>query len=263
MATSGITRSATVSETAVFEFLLRQGDNALVLGHRLSEWCGVGPALEEDIALANTALDLIGQAKMWLESAVGEIDDSRSANDLAYLRDAWDFRNLLLVEVPNGDFGQTLLREFFFDAFQLPWLNALSQSSNQRIADIAAKAFKEASYHLERSAETVIALGDGTEQSHQRMSRALDYLWPYTGEMFVDDAIDTHIESVGIAPLPSSMRQAWNQTVDSVLSQAQLARPQSTFAHSGGRTGFRHTEHLGHLLAQMQVLQRSYPGATW
>lgn len=248
---------------ALVEFLLRQGDNALILGHRLSEWCGTGPALEEDIALANTSLDLIGQATLWLELAAQKADDVRTANDLAYLRDAWDFRNLLLVEVPNEDFGRTLLREFFFDAFQLPWLTALTESSTQPVADIATKAVKEANYHLERSAETVIALGDGTELSHQRMNNALDYLWSYTGEMFIDDERDQQMTDAGIAPLPSTIRSVWDQTIKEVLHLAQLPRPDSTYAHQGGRNGRRHTEHLGHLLAEMQVLQRSYPEATW
>jgi len=147
------------ADAPLFEFLLRQGDNALVLGHRLSEWCGVGPVLEEDIALANTALDLIGQARLWLEHAANVEGDGRSADDLAFLRDAYDFRNALLVEVPNADYGRSMLREFFFDAFQLPWLTALAQSPDARIAEVAAKSAKEAAYHLERSAETVIALG--------------------------------------------------------------------------------------------------------
>lgn len=247
----------------LFEFLLRQGDNTLVLGHRTSEWCGVGPALEEDIALANTALDLIGQTQLWLGYAAEVEGQGQSANDLAFLRDAYDFRNLLMLEVPNENFGRTLMRQFLFDAFQVPWLTALQTSSDQRVADIAAKSVKEALYHLERSAETVIALGDGTEESHARMQEALDYLWPYVGEMFADDATDTAITEAGIAPLPSTMRSHWDKTISHTLSEAYLKTPDGEFAHKGGRTGFRHTEHLGHMLATMQVLQRSYPGATW
>lgn len=250
-------------DAALFEFLLRQGDNALVLGHRLSEWCGVGPVLEEDIALANTALDLIGQTKLWLAYA-GEVEGAgRSADALAFLRDAYDFRNVLLLEVPNDDFGRTMLREFFFDAFQLPWLTALCESADPRVAEIAAKSAKEAAYHLERSAETVIALGDGTEESNRRMAKALEYLWPYSGELMLDDATDEAVAAASIAPLPSSIRPAWDRTVDQVLRDGLLERPESGFAHQGGRSGARHTEHLGHMLTQMQVLQRSYPGATW
>ena len=247
----------------LFEFLLRQGDNTLVLGHRMSEWCGVAPALEEDIALANTALDLIGQTQLWLGYAAETEGEGRDANDLAFLRDAYDFRNLLMLEVPNHDFGRTLLRQFLFDAFQVPWLTALQTSADQRVADIAAKSVKEALYHLERSAETVIALGDGTEESHARMQEALDYLWPYVGEMFADDAVDQAISEMGIAPLPSTIRSDWETTIGRTFGEANLKVPESEFAHKGGRTGFRHTEHLGHLLATMQVLQRSYPGATW
>lgn len=247
----------------LFEFLLRQGDNALVLGHRMSEWCGVGPALEEDIALANTALDLIGQTQLWLGYAAEVEGQGRSADDLAYLRDSYDFRNLLLLEVPNQDFGRTLMRQFLFDAFQVPWLTALGQSSDQRVADIAAKSLKEARYHLDRSAETVIALGDGTEESHARMQAAVDGLWAYTGEMFADDETDAAVAAEGIAPLPSSVREAWQTMVDATFSAAFLTQPEGSFAHSGGRTGARHTEHLGHMLATMQTLPRSHPGAVW
>ena len=245
------------------EFLLRQGDNALVLGHRISEWCGLGPALEEDIALANTALDLIGQAQLWLDYAAEAEGAGRSADDLAFHRDPYDFRNLLLLEIPNEDFGRTLMRQFLFDAFQVPWLTALCTSSDTHVSDIAAKALKEATYHLDRSSETVIALGDGTDESNARMQAALDFLWPYAGELFADDATDNAVREAGIAPLPSTIRKAWDETVDATLSAACLTRPDDTFAHSGGRTGFRHTEHLGHMLATMQVLPRSYPDASW
>ncbi len=247
----------------LFEFLLRQGDNALVLGHRTSEWCGVAPALEEDIALANTALDLIGQTQLWLGYAAEVEGAGRSANDLAFLRDVYDFRNLLMVEVPNEDFGRTLMRQFCFDAFQVPWLTALVSSSDTRVSEIAAKSLKEATYHLDRSAETVIALGDGTAESNAKMQDALEYLWPYTGELFADDATDEAMANAGVAPLPSGLRDTWLETVTQTLVAASLALPESTFAHVGGRSGARHTEHLGHMLATMQILQRSYPGAEW
>lgn len=248
---------------ALFEFLLRQGDNSLVLGHRVSEWCGVAPALEEDIALANTALDLIGQTRLWLEYAAEVEGKGRSADDLAFLRDACDFRNMLLVELPNKDFGQTLMRQFLFDAFQVPWLTALKSSSDQRIADIASKSLQEALYHLERSRDTVIALGDGTKESNARMQEALDRLWPYAGEVFRDDEIDIAMAKNHIAPRPSEIRQTWDATLKETFEAAYLTLSEDRFAHSGGRTGQRHTEHLGHMLATMQVLQRSYPGATW
>ena len=251
------------SSAHLFEFLLRQGDSALVLGHRTSEWCGLAPAIEEDIALANIALDLIGQAKLWLEYASEEEGVGRSANDLAFLRDAYDFRNLLMLELPNEDFGRTIIRHFLFDAFQVPWLEALSASSDQRVSDIAQKAVKEALYHLERSEDAVIALGDGTKESNRRMQKALSDLWPFAGEMFRDDDIDRAMHNVAIAPLPSTLQSVWKMKVHGTLQRAYLNSPNSEFSHSGGRLGFRHTEHLGHMLATMQFLQRAYPGATW
>lgn len=251
-----------VARDTLFEWLLRRGDTALVLGHRVSEWCGHSPVLEEDIALANVALDLIGQARMWLGLA-GEIEGKgRGENELAYLRDAWDFRNFLLAEQPNGDFGQTLMRQFLIDAYQVPLLEALKSSKDERIAAIAAKAGKEVAYHLDRSADLVIRLGDGTEESHRRMQQALDALWSYTGEMFASDAIDTAMAEAGLAPDAASLKSEWKETVEAVLDEATLTLPESDFAHMGGLTG-RHSEHLGHMLAEMQFLQRAYPGATW
>ena len=250
------------NQDAFFEFLLRMGDNALILGHRNSEWCGHGPVLEEDIAMSNIALDLIGQTSLWLGLA-GEVEgNGRSADDLAYLRDAWDFRNLLLVERPNGDFGKTLMRQFLFDAFHFHQLQALTGSADPRVAEIAAKALKEVSYHLERSAEQVIALGDGTDESHARMQAALDEQWDYALEMFTSDASDAAMAAAGIAPDPANLRGVWDETVDAVLAQATLKRPDSSFAHKGGKQG-THTEHLGYILAEMQFLQRAYPGASW
>ncbi len=248
---------------ALFETLLRLGDNTLILGHRVGEWCGIAPVLEEDIALANMALDLIGQTQMWLALAAEIEGKGRSADDLAMLRDAWDFRNVLLVEQPNGDFGQTLMRQFLFDQFHLLQLQALTDSSDQRIAAIAAKAVKEVTYHLERSSDTVIALGDGTSESNSRMQTALNKLWPYAGEMFVTDPIDLESVEAGIIPDPSTLRDAYMDAAEKVFKLAHLAPPEGNFAHSGGKTGFRHSEHLGHLLTQMQWMQRAYPGAQW
>ena len=249
--------------SALFQFLCRMGDNTLVLGHRVSEWCGVAPVLEEDIALANTALDLIGQTQMWLGLAAEVEGNGRSADDLAMLRDVWDFRNVLLVEQPNGDFGQTILRQFLFDSWHLEMLKALLVSSDTRVADIAAKAVKEVTYHQERSAETVIGLGDGTEESHDRMQRAVELLWPYVGEMFVCDAVDDAMAKAGVAPDPTALRPLYDARVGAVMDEATLVIPKGNFAHQGGKTGARHSEHLGHLLTQMQWLQRAYPGATW
>ena len=254
--------SVLVSNDVLPQFLLRMGDNTLILGHRVSEWCGHAPVLEEDIALANTALDLIGQTQMWLGLA-GEIDGGKSADDLAFLRDAWDFRNVLLVEVPNGDFGRTLMRQFLFDVWHSIMLGRLMKSSDDRVAAIAAKASKEVTYHLERSGDTVVGLGDGTEESHARMQQALDYLWPYVGEMFASDDVDAQLVAAGIAPNPADLRDEYDALVGRVLTEATLTIPESRFAHKGGRDGRMHTEHLGHLLTQMQWLQRAYPGATW
>ncbi len=246
---------------AQFEFLLRLGDNALVLGHRLSEWCGHAPVLEEDIALANVALDLIGQTQLWLGYAAEVEGKGRSADDLAFLRDAWDFRNLLLVEQPNRDFAVTMMRQLLFDAWHKLYLSALTDADDDRIADIAAKSLKEVTYHLERSADVVISLGDGTEESHNRMQAALDRLWPYVGEMFAADEVDAALP--GIAPDPTSLRSVYDDAISAILTEATLTRPENDFSHKGGRDGSRHSEHLGHMLTTMQFLQRAYPGATW
>lgn len=250
------------AEHDLFTGLTRLGDTTLILGHRVSEWCGHAPILEEDIALANMALDLIGQTQLWLGLA-GEVEGrGRDADALAFRRDAWDFHNLLLVERPNGDFGVTLMRQFLFDAWHLPMLKALEGSTDTRIAAIARKAGKEVAYHLERSADLVIRLGDGTEESHRRMQGALDALWGYTGEMFLGDAVDQRLAEAGVMPAPESLRAEWDQSVDAVLAEATLSRPASSFAHKGGKQG-RHSEHMGHLLTTMQWLQRAYPDAKW
>lgn len=257
-----VTASPAVDQAAYFEWLLRMGDNTLILGHRVSEWCGHSPVLEEDIALANTALDLIGQTQFWLGLA-GEVEGKgRTADNLAYLRDAAAFRNVLLVERPNGDFGKTLMRQFLFDAYHLEMLRALMSSSDPRVVDIAGKALKEVSYHFERSADLVIRLGDGTEESHRRMQKALDDLWPYTAEMFLDDSADEAVAAAGIAPLPSALKAAWDGSVGEVLAEATLVRPEGSYQHKGGKRGI-HTEHLGYILADMQFLQRAYPNSVW
>ena len=254
--------SADAEDPALFEFLLRMGDTCLVLGHRLSEWCGHAPALEEDIAVANVALDLIGQTQLWLGLA-GEVEGrGRSADDLAYLRDAGRFRNLLLVERPNGDFGRTLVRQFLFDAWHHRMLDALVGSSEPRVAEIAQKAVKEVAYHLERSTDLVVRLGDGTPESHDRMQAALDDQWPYTGEMFEADAVDEEMAARGVAPDPESLRPLWSAHVEWALRAGTLRKPERGHVQRGGRRGV-HTEHLGYVLAEMQVLQRAHPGASW
>lgn len=242
---------------------LRLGDNALILGQRLSEWCGHAPALEEDIALANIALDLIGQTQLWLGLA-GQLEGCKqTADELAFHREVYDFHNLLLVEQPNRDFGHTMMRQYLFDAFHFLHLKALQTSGDQRVGDIATKAIKEVTYHLERSGETVITLGDGTEESRFRMQSALERLWPFVGEMLSDDEVDHAIADANIGPLPSQLKNDYLQTIEPVLRQATLSTPEGSFAQKGGKSGKMHSEHLGHLLAQMQYLQRAYPDACW
>ncbi len=249
-------------DEALFQFLLQLGDTTLVLGHRVSEWCGHGPVLEEDIALANTALDLIGQTRLWLELA-GEIEGKgRNADALAYLRDAFEFRNLLIAERPNGDFGQTMMRQFLYDAWSSLMLERLQTSVDDRVADIARKAGKEVAYHLERSAELCVRLADGTEDSHARMQTALNLLWPYAGEMFKPEGFEEELARIGAAPNPAELRDDWLSTIRRLESEGGLAFPDSGFAQLGGKSG-RHSEHLGYVLAEMQWLQRAYPGAEW
>lgn len=246
----------------VFEFLLGIGDNCLILGHRLSEWCGHAPAPEEDIALANTALDLIGHARLWLELAGRTEQKGRSADALAYLRDAPEFRNVALIERPNGDYGKTLMRQFLFDSWHLPFLTALKESKNAEIAGIAGKALKEVAYHLERSRDLVVRLGDGTDESNARMQAALDDLWPYTGELFAASDGDLRLTAAGIAPDVASVKKNWCQSVGRTLVEAKLVAPAGAYMHQGAKRGI-HTEHMGFILAEMQVLQRSHPGARW
>ncbi|MCB5175884.1 1,2-phenylacetyl-CoA epoxidase subunit PaaC [Microvirga lenta] len=249
-------------QEALFEYLLRLGDNALILGHRLSEWCGHAPALEEDLALSNVALDLIGQTQLWLNLA-GEVEGKgRDANNLAYLRDARDFRNVLLVEQPNGDFAVTMARQFYFDAWHYLLLRELMNSTDGRVAEIAAKGLKEVTYHLERSREWVVRLGDGTEESHERMQAALDDLWMFTGELFEADEVDQEMVRRGVGPDLGALREPWLGLMRATAEEATLTLPQPGWAQRGGKRGI-HSEHLGYILADLQFLQRAYPNATW
>ncbi len=246
----------------LFEYALRLADDRLILGHRLSEWCAHGPILEEDIALANIALDLLGQATHALEIAAKAEDAGRSADDLAYFREAIQFRNLLLAELPRGDFAFTIARQFFFDAFSVHLMDALQQSTEPRLAELAAKAVKEDRYHVRHSAEWMLKLGDGTDESHSRLQNAVNEMWRYTGEMFIADAIDEAAATGGIAPALSTIKAKWDSVVDDVLARATITRPADEVMMRGGRAG-KHTEHLGHLLAEMQIVARSHPGAEW
>jgi ring-1,2-phenylacetyl-CoA epoxidase subunit PaaC len=251
-----------MTDSPLFCYTLRLADNALVLGHRLSEWCGHAPVLEEDLALANMALDLIGQARSFYSYAGAVEGRGRDEDALAYLRDAREYRNVLLVEQPNGDFALTIVRQLFFAAFARPYFERLARSTDETLAAIAAKAEKEMAYHLRHAAEWTIRLGDGTDESHRRAQDAVDELMRYTGELFEADQVEGSLIESGIAPDPAGVRPLWNNTIHEVLAEATLTRPPDGFMQTGGRSG-RHSEHLGHLLAELQFLQRAYPGANW
>jgi ring-1,2-phenylacetyl-CoA epoxidase subunit PaaC len=245
------------------QLLLRLGDSALILSQRLTEWCGKGPALEEDMALANVALDLIGQARLWLGYATEVEGLGRDEDQIAFLRDAHEFRNLLLVEQPNGSYADTVVRQFFFDTWHQLTLEALTRSADGRIADIAEKALKEVHYHLRRSGDLIVRLGDGTEESRARVQAAALDLWMYIGEMFTSDEVDTVMAAQGIAAEPPELRHAWLAHVGQVFNEATLVMPApDSWMQSGGKQG-RHGESLGYLLAEMQFLQRAYPAAQW
>jgi ring-1,2-phenylacetyl-CoA epoxidase subunit PaaC len=245
-----------------FEYLLRLADDRLVLGHRLSEWCGHAPILEEDIALANMALDLIGEATAFLGVAGKAEGKGRDADALAYLREAVEYRNALLVELPNGDFAVTMVRQLFFSVFALLQAEALARGTDADLAGIAAKAVKEMRYHVRHSSDWVVKLGGGTSESRARAQRAVDDLWRYTGELFLADDVDRAAAAAGIGVDPSTLESAWRGTVDDVLARASLTTPETSYMQRGGRDG-RHTEHLGHMLAEMQIVARSHPGASW
>jgi ring-1,2-phenylacetyl-CoA epoxidase subunit PaaC len=251
-----------VSDARLFEYLLRLGDDRLVLGHRLSEWCGHAPILEEDIALANVALDLVGQGSLLLNVAAAAESRGRDADALAFLRDAIDYRNALIVELPNGDFGFTIARQFFVSVFAMLQAEALQQSKHRELSGIAAKMFKESRYHVRHSGDWMLKLGDGTNESHARLQSAVDELWRYTGELFLTDDLERTLVASGIAVDSSSLEPKWREQVDDVLKRASITVPDVKWMQRGGREG-RHTEHLGLMLAEMQVLQRTHPGAAW
>jgi ring-1,2-phenylacetyl-CoA epoxidase subunit PaaC len=252
--------------SGLFDVCLRIGDDALITAQRLAEWSAAAPELEEDIALSNIALDQLGVARLMLSYA-GEVEGAgRDEDALAYLRDDRDFRNCLLVELPNAgtaagphapiDFGVTMARLLFVSTYQLLLYQSLLDSSDERLRDVAAKARKESAYHVDHATQWTIRLGDGSEESHRRMQAAVDDLWPYTHELFTGTA------PAGVAPDPASLRPAWLESVSDVLTVATLSQPEDGWAPAGGREG-RHTEHLSYLLAEMQVLHRAHPGATW
>lgn len=251
-----------VSKDNLHYYVLRLGDNAVILGQQVSAWCGHSPILEEDIALANVALDLIGQATNWYNYASEVEGKSKSADDLAFLRGEREFKNVLLVEQPNGDFGQTLMRQFLFDTWHYFLLIELSNSTDTRIAEIATKSLKEVTYHLERSSDLIIRLGDGSEESHEYMQRALDTLWRFTGELHKADALDVEMLEAGIGADLNKVGQDFKEHLERVMERSMLVVPEKTYMRSGGKQGV-HSESLGPLLAEMQYLQRSHPGASW
>jgi len=252
--------SIVVAETPLVRFCLGRADDALVLGHRLSEWSGQAPTLEEELALANIGLDLIGQARALYAYAGGLT--GHDEDELAYLRDERGYKNLLLVEQPNGDFAVTIVRQFFYGAFAEPFWRAMVLSRDATLAAIAAKAEKEISYHLRHASEWLIRLGDGTAESHRRAQEALERLFSFTGELFAVDDAEKDLITAGIAVSPENIRPAWDATLEKILARATLSRPRDGWMRTGGRAGV-HSEHLGHLLAALQYFPRSHPGAKW
>jgi ring-1,2-phenylacetyl-CoA epoxidase subunit PaaC len=251
-----------VAEKALFQYVLALGDDALVLGHRLSEWSGHAPMLEEDIALSNLALDLIGQARLYYAYATELEGRGKSEDDLAYFRDARKFRNVLLVEQPNGDFAATMMRHLLYASFVHLYLQALARSEDRRLAEIAAKAVREMAYHVRHASEWVVRLGDGTEESHERLSRALVELWPYAGELFRMDDGEAALAASGVAVARGGIAPAWKAKRVPVFAAARLDWPADAVGQTGGRKG-RHTEAFGKMLAEMQSLARAHPGVTW
>ncbi|MBI1836796.1 MAG: phenylacetate-CoA oxygenase subunit PaaC [Flavobacteriia bacterium] len=249
-------------QKALYEYVLRLGDDSLILGHRVSEWCGHGPILEEDIALTNLALDLIGQATSLLNYA-GELEGKgRDGDALAFLRYEREYKNLLLVEQTNGDFGKTILRQFLFDAYRKPLFECLQKSSDKTLAAIAEKSLKETKYHLKHTSEWVIRLGDGTEESHNRIQDSLNSIWKYTHEIFYKDDIDSVLIAENIISSGDEIKAEWTKTVSEVLAEAKLEIPSNNWIQEGGRKGL-HTEALGYLLTELQYMQRAYPNMTW
>ena len=254
--------TGTPSAEARFRYVLRLADTSLVLGQRLGEWVGHAPALEEDLGLANIALDLIGQARLLLSYAAELEGRGRDEDALAFLRDAPEFCNVSLAEQPNGDFGRTLVRQFLLDAWQLEVYEALAASSDARLAEIAAKAVKETRYHLRFSSGWVVRLGDGTAESHLRVQLALDDLWRFTDELLTPDALDDEMAAADVGPSLTALRPQWDQRVNTILGEATLKRPAAVRYPWQGKRGV-HTEHLGHMLGEMQHLPRTFPGVTW
>ncbi|MBX9647801.1 MAG: phenylacetate-CoA oxygenase subunit PaaC [Xanthobacteraceae bacterium] len=256
------TASITVSETPLVLYTLRRADDALILGHRLSEWCGHAPMLEEDMALANIALDLLGQARELYSYAARVENKGHDEDKFAYLRDVRQYRNLLLLEQPNGDFARTMVRQVFYSVFADLYWRAMMKSDDPTLAAIAAKSEKESAYHVRHSSEWIVRLGDGTEESHRRAQTAIDDLWAFTGEMFAVDDGERGLIDAGIAIDAATLHDQWLKTVSDVVREATLTLPKNDWMQQGGRSG-SHSEYLGHLLSELQSLQRTFPGAAW
>lgn len=246
----------------IFDFVVAQADDAMVLGQRLSEWCSNAPYLEEDLALTNVALDYVGRAKMFYEYASRLDDEKRSADNIAFMRDGRDYRNLLIMELPIGDFAFSMARQFLIDVFNVEYMTQLQTSEDSEVAAIAGKAVKESRYHLRRSHEWVVRLGDGTEESHKRTQKAIDELWGYIDELFIITESELALVKEGVAVDRALLRNNWNKQIDAVFKEATLNRPGNDWSVTGGRQGI-HTEHFGHMLAEMQFLQRAYSGLEW
>ncbi len=251
-----------MQQEAVKDYGVRLGDDALILGHRLSEWCGKAPALEEDLALANTALDFIGRSRLFYSHAA-ELEGNRVSEDTyAYTRDCREFRNLLICELPCGDFAFTMARQYLVDEFYLAFMQGLTFSVEQTLAGVAAKAVKESRYHLRRSRQWMRVLGQGTDESHDRLQTAVNDLWGYTPEMFEPDELERKLVAAGVAVDTSGLKDDWMKAVNKTLAEASVQRPEGNWAVRGGRQGI-HTEYLGHLLSELQFVQRAYPGLEW
>ncbi len=248
--------------SALYNYVLNLADNTLILGQRLSEWCGVGPFLEEDLALTNTSLDIIGQAKMLLELASEIKGDDETADDLAFMRDQHLFKNVLLVEQPNGDYAQTMLRQYMIDVYHVYLYEELSNSSHEKLAAIAEKSLKEVTYHKQRSELWIKRMALGTQESHKRMQNAMNHLWHYHHELFEsNDEIDELVQQ-GIAANPEELHKKWDVEVKDLITQTPLEIPTTGWKATGGRVG-HHSEYLGKMLCEMQFLQRAYPGCEW
>ena len=249
-------------DKALLAYVSRLGDNALILGQRMVELVAAYPELEEELANANFALDFIGQARMFYSYA-GELEgQGRGEDDFAFLRDENEFRNFLLIEQPNGHFGDAITKLVLFESFYLLLLEALTHCSDERVVAIAARAEKEIRYHLRHNTHWFVRLGDGTDESHERVQGSVDSLWQFTGEMFAPDEVDNVFEAEFNGPDLFNIRKAWQANVESMLADATLAMPEDTWMASGGKQG-RHSEHLGYMIAEMQYLQRTHPGANW